>query len=60
LDGVSRMSRTRCPNCDVVIKVDEPRRGAIIACPGCGVELEIVCTDPLDVDLADDWEDDDY
>jgi lysine biosynthesis protein LysW len=54
------MSRTRCPNCDVVVKVNEPRRGAIVACPGCGIDLEIVCTDPLDVDMADDWQDADY
>ena len=50
------MPRTRCPNCDVVIKKEKPREGALIFCPGCGVELEIVNTDPFEVELTDDWQ----
>lgn len=54
-----KMSRTRCPYCDAVIKIDKPREGHIITCPGCGVELEIVNTDPLEVDFTftEDWQD---
>jgi lysine biosynthesis protein LysW len=52
-----RVSKTRCPNCDGVIKVDKPREGAIIICPGCAVELEIVSADPFEVDFTEDWQD---
>jgi lysine biosynthesis protein LysW len=53
------MPRTRCPYCDAVIKIDKPREGQFITCPGCGVELEVVNTDPLEVDFAfiEDWQD---
>jgi len=31
----------------------------LITCPGCGVELEILKTDPLEVDFTftEDWQD---
>jgi alpha-aminoadipate carrier protein LysW len=53
------MSKTYCPECDAVISVAEPREGDLIRCPECGVELEIIDTDPFDVDfpLDDDWDD---
>ncbi len=50
------MPKTRCPNCDTLIKVDKPHEGAMITCPGCGVELEIVGTDPFVVDFTEDWQ----
>ncbi len=54
------MARTYCITCDAEIIVENPRRGAKIECPECGDELEIVSTDPFDVDYAydDDWDDD--
>jgi alpha-aminoadipate carrier protein LysW len=51
------MPRTRCPNCDARIKIARPRQGDVITCPDCGVELEVVNVDPLEVDLLDDWDD---
>ena len=51
------MPKTRCPNCDSTIKVAKPREGAVITCPGCGVELEIVSSDPFEVDFTQDWQD---
>jgi lysine biosynthesis protein LysW len=50
------MSKTHCPNCDIIIKEEKPREGDLIICPGCGVELEIVNTDPFEVELTDDWQ----
>ncbi len=50
------MVKTRCPNCDSVIKLEKPREGAIIACSACGVELEIVGADPFIVDFVEDWQ----
>ncbi|HET90402.1 MAG TPA: lysine biosynthesis protein LysW [Chloroflexi bacterium] len=56
------MPKTTCIECDAVIRVDDPVEGDIIVCPECGVELEIIDIDPLDVDypLDDDWEEDDW
>lgn len=54
------MSKTYCPNCDAVISVKRPREGAHIKCPECRVELEIISTDPFEVDFLQDWEDQDW
>jgi lysine biosynthesis protein LysW len=48
--------KTRCPNCDSIIKVAKPCGGAVIACPRCGVELEIINADPFEVDFTEDWQ----
>ena len=59
------MASTYCPECDAVIKVNNPRIGAKIRCHDCDVELEVIETDPLDVyfiyddDWGEDWDDDD-
>jgi lysine biosynthesis protein LysW len=54
------MPKTYCPECDAVISVDNPRVGAMIVCRECGKELEIIDTDPFEVDFPfdDDWDDD--
>jgi len=56
------MSKAYCPNCDAVVTVDSPRLGALVRCPDCFEELEIISVDPFDVDYpADfdsDWDDD--
>jgi len=62
------MPRTYCPECDAVINVDQPREGAVLECPQCNEELEIISTDPFDVDYPlddedhweDKWEDEDW
>ena len=59
------MASTYCPECDAVIKVNNPQIGAKIRCRECNVELEVIATDPLDVyfvydeDWDEDWDDDD-
>lgn len=50
------MVKTRCPNCDTFVKVNKPHEGAMIMCSGCGVELEIISTDPFVVDFTEDWQ----
>jgi len=50
------MPKTRCPNCDTTIKLEKPREGAVVSCPACGVELEVICADPFEVDFTDDWQ----
>jgi lysine biosynthesis protein LysW len=56
------MASTYCPECDVLITIKTPKIGAKFECPECEEELEIVATDPLDVQFAydDDWDDDDW
>ncbi len=57
---------TLCPECDAVISIRNPRDGAQLRCPECNVELEVISTDPFEVDLPYDegWyadsEEDDY
>jgi alpha-aminoadipate carrier protein LysW len=57
------MAKTFCPDCDAAIIVDDPVEGATITCNECGTELEIISTDPFEVDFSldyeEDWDDDD-
>jgi len=50
------MPKTYCPNCDADISVDNPREGAMIRCPECDVELEIISTSPFEVDFPLNFE----
>ena len=50
------MPKTYCPNCDAKISVDKPSDGAMIKCPECDVELEIISTDPFEVDFPLDFD----
>ena len=54
------MAKTYCITCDAEIVVQYPRMGAKLTCPECGEELEVISTDPFDVDYPydDDWDDD--
>jgi len=55
-----------CPECDNLLDIDveEVEEGETITCDECGVDLEIVSTEPLQVvvvsDEGYDDEDDDY
>ncbi|MGD2177237.1 MAG: hypothetical protein PVG71_05380 [Anaerolineae bacterium] len=60
------MAMTYCLSCDGEIRADNPRLGAQIACPECGDVLEVISTDPFDVDYPldedsddEDWDDED-
>jgi alpha-aminoadipate/glutamate carrier protein LysW len=58
------MPKTYCPECDSVVRLENPREGMIFPCPDCGVDLEVVSVDPFDVyfpyEEDDDWDDDDW
>jgi len=45
-----------CPECDnpIVIDTDEVEEGETVTCEECGMELEIVSTDPLELAPMDD------
>lgn len=46
----------QCPECEALVELepDEVDEGEIISCPECGVELEVVNTNPIELDLAED------
>ncbi len=50
------MAKTYCPSCDAIISKDDPREGAMITCRECGTELEIISTDPFEVDFPLDYD----
>jgi alpha-aminoadipate carrier protein LysW len=49
-----------CPECDAVLSLDGVEKGEIIVCPDCGVDLEVMETEPV-ISLAlapmesEDW-----
>lgn len=62
------MVTATCVECDEEIEInDRPRRGLRVICPSCGAQLEVVSTNPIELDLPfdeeeddDDWDDDDF
>jgi lysine biosynthesis protein LysW len=54
------MAKAFCPNCDAEIQMRNPKLGAKLTCPECEEQLEVVSTNPFDVDYPyeDDWDDD--
>jgi alpha-aminoadipate carrier protein LysW len=58
------MPRGTCPECEADVQVDEDTdKGDIVECSDCGVMLEVVGLDPIELDLSveeeeeeeDDW-----
>ena len=43
-----------CPECDATIDVedDEIEEGQTLDCPECGAELEVISTNPLELNLV--------
>ena len=52
------MAKTYCPSCDAIVSKDDPKEGAMITCRECGMELEIISTDPFEVDFPLDYDED--
>ena len=50
--------QANCPECDAVISMSKPMKGEIVVCPDCGAELEVTNTDPLQLELAPEEEED--
>ena len=50
-----------CPKCEAAIDVDEEDvdEGDTISCDECGAALKVVSTDPLELESAEDLEDED-
>jgi alpha-aminoadipate carrier protein LysW len=46
-----------CPECEAAIEVeDEVEEGAKLDCPDCGAELEVVNTNPVELDVISSGE----
>ena len=60
------MPTTICPECSEEVYVDaESEQGDVVSCDECGVDLEVVGLDPIELDLyvekeTDDFSDDDF
>jgi alpha-aminoadipate carrier protein LysW len=50
----------RCPECAAAIDVDEDEveEGELLSCPECEVELEVVQTHPVQLNVISDEEED--
>jgi alpha-aminoadipate carrier protein LysW len=48
-----------CPECEATLNLKEVVQGEIVQCPDCGVDLEVVSVEPLQLELApqeaEDW-----
>lgn len=44
-----------CPECKALVDIaqDEVEKGQILSCPECGVDLEVVSTNPLELELVE-------
>ena len=48
-----------CPECDADVEMPtDVMENELVACPECGVELEVMNLDPLELELAPDVEED--
>jgi alpha-aminoadipate carrier protein LysW len=45
-----------CPECDnpIVVDTDEVEEGETVHCEECGLELEVISTDPLELAPVDE------
>ena len=50
-----------CPECEALIDLDadEVEEGEILSCPECGLDLEVVSTNPMELRLAEEEDLDD-
>ncbi|HTZ62095.1 MAG TPA: lysine biosynthesis protein LysW [Thermoplasmata archaeon] len=50
---------TQCPECDAMVGTNDKVLGEVFPCPDCGTELEVLGTDPFQVQPApkeaEDW-----
>lgn len=49
-----------CPECDADVHVDtDADKGEFVECEECGVQLEVVGLDPVELDIVDESYDED-
>jgi len=50
--------QTKCPECDAALTLSAPEKGEIVECSDCGAELEVLSTEPIQLELAPEAEED--
>ena len=53
------MATSYCPDCDGQLSLSHVRLGQKLICPHCETQLEVISLEPLELDWAIDWFDDD-
>jgi len=49
-----------CPECDADVHVDtDADKGDVVSCDDCGIELEVVGLDPVELDIMEEEDLDD-
>ncbi len=49
-----------CPECEAAIEVeDDIEEGVTLDCPDCGAELEVVATNPIELNIISHGEEED-
>jgi alpha-aminoadipate carrier protein LysW len=58
---VTRTTSVECPDCGERIVLKLPvERGQLVTCDNCEAELEVIETNPVELDwVSEDWDDDD-
>ena len=55
------MPTTICPECSEDVYVDaDSEQGDVISCDECGTDLEIVGLDPIELDIHEEGDHDDF
>jgi alpha-aminoadipate/glutamate carrier protein LysW len=55
------MPTTICPQCDEEVYVDaECEQGDVVSCDECGSDLTVVGLDPIELDVHEESDPDDY
>ncbi len=55
------MPTTACPECSEDVYVDaDSEQGDVVSCDECGTDLEIVGLDPIELDIHDEADSEDF
>lgn len=55
------MPRGTCPECEAEVQVDEDTdKGDVVECDDCGTALEVVGLDPIELDVAEVEEEEEW
>jgi lysine biosynthesis protein LysW len=58
--GGLAMASAYCPDCDGKIVLNLVKLGQKMTCPHCDTQLEVISVDPLELDWAYDWSDEEW
>jgi alpha-aminoadipate carrier protein LysW len=57
---VDKVPTGSCPECEADVHVEtDVDKGEIVECEECGIQLEVVGLDPVELDIVEEEDDDD-